>query len=59
MEIKQEIEQIVNKLPDDVLAELLLYLRQVEKTTKEEIKLSLNLSTILSEDRELLEKLAK
>ena len=59
MEIKQEIEQIVNKLPDDVLAELLLYLRQVEKTTKEELKLSLNLSTILSEDRELLEKLAK
>jgi hypothetical protein len=59
MEIKQEIEQIVNKLPDDVLAELLLYLRQVEKTTKGEIKLSLNLNTILSEDRELLEKLAK
>ncbi|MFN4145323.1 MAG: hypothetical protein ACK4GN_05830 [Runella sp.] len=59
MELKQEIIQIINKLPHEVLGELLQHLRQVEKTTKEKIHLSLNLNTILTEDRELLEKLAK
>jgi hypothetical protein len=59
MELKQEIVQIVNKLPNEVLGELLQYLRQVEKTTTEKMRLSLNLNTILTEDRELLEKLAK
>lgn len=59
MEVKQEIVQIVDKLPDEILDELLQYLRQVEKTSTEKMRLSLNLKTILTEDRELLEKLAK
>lgn len=59
MEVKQEITEIVNNLPDEVLEELLQYLRQVEKTTAEKMRLSLNLNTILAEDQELLEKLAK
>jgi len=59
MEIKQEIVQIVNNLPNEVLGELLQYLRQVQKTTTEKMRLSFNLNTILTEDRELLEKLAK
>ncbi len=59
MELKQEIVKIVDKLPNEVLDELLQYLRQVEKTTVEKMRLSLNLNTILTEDRELLEKLAK
>jgi uncharacterized protein (UPF0335 family) len=59
MELTQEITQIVNTLPKDVLAELLQYLRQVEKVSQEKMRLSLNLKTIITEDRELLEKLAK
>jgi restriction endonuclease Mrr len=59
VELKQEIVQIVDKLPNEVLSELLQYLRQVEKNTVEKMRLSLNLNTILTEDRELLEKLAK
>lgn len=59
MELRQEIVQIVNNFPKEVLGELLQYLRQVEKTTAEKMRLSLNLNTILTEDRELLEKLAK
>ena len=59
MELKQEITQIVNVLPNEVLGELLRYLRQVEKVSQEKMRLSLNLKTILTEDRELLEKLAK
>jgi len=59
MKLKQEINQIVNDLPDEVLTDLLQYLRQVEKASQEKVRLSLNLKTILTEDRELLEKLAK
>lgn len=59
METKNEIVEIVNKLPEEVLEELLQYLRQVEKTTAGKMKLSLNFNKILKEDRELLEKLAK
>ena len=59
MEVKQEIVQIVDKLPTEVLGELLQYLRQVEKSSTEKMRLSINLNTILTEDRELLEKLAK
>lgn len=46
MELKQEIVQIVNKLPNEVLGELLQYLRQVEKTTTEKMRLSLNLKHV-------------
>jgi hypothetical protein len=59
MELTQEITQIVNTLPKDVLGDVLQYLRQVEKVSQEKMRLSLNLKTILIEDRELLEKLAK
>ena len=59
MEIKQEITQIVDILPNEILGELLHYLRQVEKVSQEKMRLSLNLKTILTEERELLEKLAK
>jgi hypothetical protein len=59
MELKQEITQIVNTLPEDVLGEVLQYLQQLEKVSHEKMRLSLNLKTILTEDRELLERLAK
>jgi hypothetical protein len=59
MGIKQEINQIVNALPNNVLDELLQYLRQVEKVSQEKMRLSLHLNTILTEDNEVLEKLAK
>ena len=59
MGVKQEITQIVNTLPNTVLSELLHYLRQVEKVSQEKMRLSLNLKTILTEDSDLLERLAK
>lgn len=54
MKLKQEIAQIVDTLPEEVLGELVRYLRQVEKARP-----SLHLQTILLEDKELLERLAK
>ena len=59
MEVKEKIAQIVENLPEEVLGSLLEYLKQLEKASIEKKHLSLNLSTILSEDKILLEKLAK
>lgn len=58
IEIKQEIARIVDQLPDQMLGDLLHYLRQVEKTTAEKMRTSLQLSTILTEDRDI-KKLAQ
>ena len=59
MEPKQEIAQIIDTLPQEVLGELVHYLRQVEKASQEKARLSLHLKTILLEDKEVLERLAK
>jgi len=59
MEPKQEIARIIDTLPDEVLSELVQYLRQLEKASQEKARSSLHLKTILLEDKELLERLAK
>jgi hypothetical protein len=57
MEIKQAIAQIVDQLPNEVLVELLGYLRQVEKASKDKARISLHLNTILAEDEAALNNL--
>ncbi len=59
MHVKEEISHIVDTLPEDFLNELLQYLKQLEKASKNKGKLSLHLNTILIEDRDVLVKLAK
>ena len=59
MELKQEIARIIDTLPEDVLSELVQYLRQVERASQEKARMSLHLKTILLEDRDVLERLAK
>lgn len=57
-EIKSEIQKSLDKVPDSVLEDVLNFLKQVEKSN-DSIALAKNLQKILSEDRELLERLAK
>lgn len=59
MEIKQEIAKIVDQLPNEVLVELLGYLRQLEDSSYEKMRRSLHLHTILTEDADVLDKLSK
>lgn len=59
MEIRQEITQILNTLPTEVLGEVLQFLRHIEQGVQEKLRLSENLKTVLQEDRELLTKLAQ
>ena len=59
MKVKEEISNIVDTLPEEFLDELLQYLIKLEKSSKDKVKLSLHLNTILTEDKDVLSKLAE
>jgi len=58
-EIKTEIQKILEEVPEEVLHDLLEYLRETQKLTRDQAALSRHLRKIISEDKELLEKLAQ
>jgi len=58
-DIKAEIQKSLDKVPESVLHDILNYLMQVENQPIEKVNLARNLRTILTEDKELLERLAK
>lgn len=57
-EIRQEIHKVVDNMPEELLQNVLVYFRELEHSSEDKIKLAQNLKTILSEDKELLPKLA-
>jgi mRNA-degrading endonuclease RelE of RelBE toxin-antitoxin system len=58
-DIKSEIRKSLDKVPESVLQDVLDYLKQVENQPIEKVNLTRNLRDILTEDKELLERLAK
>jgi mRNA-degrading endonuclease RelE of RelBE toxin-antitoxin system len=58
-DIKSEIQKSLDRVPESVLQNVLDYLKQVENQSEERVKLIKNLKEILSEDKELLARLAK
>lgn len=58
-EIKSEIQKPLDKVPESVLHDILGFLKQAENQTADRLNLTKNLRDIITEDRELLEKLAK
>jgi mRNA-degrading endonuclease RelE of RelBE toxin-antitoxin system len=58
-DIKAEIQKSLDRVPESVLQDILDFLKQVENQPIEKVNLTRNLRDILSEDKELLERLAK
>ena len=58
-DIKSEIQKSLDKVPERVLQDVLNFLKQIENQSTEKVNLTMNLKDILTEDRELLERLAK
>lgn len=58
-ELKSEIGKVLDKVPEDTLQSVLMYLKSIVDMPKEKVQLSGNLRTILEEDKELLQKLAQ
>lgn len=58
-ELKSEIQRLLDNVPENVLQDLLGYLREAQKYMKDQEELSNYLRKIIRDDKELLEKLAK
>ncbi len=58
-EVKSAINEILDSTSEEILQEVLDYLKKVQGKSNESISLSQNLRTILSEDKELLERLTQ
>lgn len=58
-EIKSEIKKSLDKVPESVLQDILDFLKLAENQTSERLSIAKNLRDILTEDKQLLERLAK
>lgn len=58
-DLKIEIQKVLDKVPENLLKDVLSYLQEVQKRTASEFSNSQHLKKILTEDRELLKKLAQ
>ncbi|MBI1767277.1 MAG: hypothetical protein HY015_06695 [Bacteroidetes bacterium] len=58
-ELKTEIQKTLDNVPENVLQDILSYLKEYEKHPVNEIVFAKNLRLILTEDKNLLERLAR
>jgi hypothetical protein len=59
VQLKTEIQKVLDKVPEDVLKDVLDYMNELQKHSAEDIELAKFMKQTLIEDRELLEKLAQ
>jgi hypothetical protein len=57
--VKIEIHKVIDMLPDDISKDVLEYLKSILKKSSDEVRTSNNLSKIIKEDRNLLNRLAQ
>jgi hypothetical protein len=58
-ELKEEISKVLADVPEDMLEDILDYLKLLVSNQKEKLSMTAKLRQIISEDEELLQKLAK
>ena len=59
IQLQTEIQKVLDNVPESVLQDVLDFLKELQNQPSDKIKLANNLRQILSEDKELLERLAK
>jgi hypothetical protein len=59
MELRKEIHDVVNALPEDVLPKVLEYVHRVEREKKGVLNLKRHYKRIVEEDANLLKRLAQ
>ncbi len=58
-QIKSEINEVLDKVSDTALKDILEYLKDISNMSQNQIDLSRNLRQILNEDSDLLKRLAQ
>jgi hypothetical protein len=57
--IRKEIYKLLEEVPESILQDVLVFLKEVNSSEKEAMILSNNMRKILIQDKELLKRLAK
>lgn len=58
-EIKKEIHKVIEQVPENLLADILMILKEVQSEKATKSTLTSNFNKILAEDSEVLHKLAQ
>ena len=58
-QIKSRIKEAIDNIPDNALKEILNYFDEIQGKTEDDVRTSQRLRKIITEDKELLEKLAR
>ena len=58
-QIKSEIQKVLDNVPENMLHDILDFLKELQEQPESTVKLTNNLRKVLLEDKELLEKLAQ
>jgi hypothetical protein len=58
-ELKSEIQKSLDNVPESVLQDILALLKEAAGSTEDQVKLTRNLRDVLTEDKTLLQRLAK
>jgi hypothetical protein len=58
-QIQSEIQKVLDSVPENVLQDVLDFLKELQHQPADKVRLTNNLRQILSEDKELLERLAQ
>jgi hypothetical protein len=58
-EVKEQINKVLDNVSDEALESTLNYLKELISKSENDLILSNNLNKVLSEDKEVLERLAK
>ena len=58
-ELKSQIQHVLDEMPEEILEDVLLYMKSIRNISHQKLQISSNLKKILQEDKELLQKLAK
>ena len=58
-QIQTEIQKVLDSVPETILQDVLDFLKALQDQPEYKVRMANNLRQILSEDKELLEKLAK
>lgn len=58
-ELKSRIQKALDKVPENILEDILSYLEEIQGKPADKVIMSQRLRKILTEDKDLLEKLAQ
>jgi len=59
IQIKAEIDKLLNQIPDDALQSVLDLLTEIKAQPADQTRLAANIKKIITEDKELLKRLAQ